>query len=84
MHEHLSLFARGFVMVLLVSANTYQIAHAHVLGAAGFGFAISAWWWFAAREASRTAVPWAWVAYALGASVGTALGTLASVWWYGT
>jgi hypothetical protein len=80
----LRIAGRGFVQVLLVSANTYQIAHAHVFGAAAIGFCISAYWWTNARASGRNddvAFAWAW--YGAGAGLGTASGLWLTRWFYG-
>lgn len=54
--------------------NTRQIARAEYVGAFVVGCAISSVWWWNARTASKIEEPFAWVAYALGAGVGTVIG----------
>jgi hypothetical protein len=78
------ILGRGFFQVLLVAANTFQIAHGHLVGAAAVGFCISAYWWTNARASGRNDdVPYAAVWYGLGAALGTATGLAATSWWYG-
>lgn len=76
MRVYLRLFARGFVIVCLTATNVKQIATGHVLAAFVVGFGISAVWWFNSRSAANSDAPAAWVAYALGAG----LGTIAGMW----
>lgn len=77
-----ALFARGWLQVALVSANTYQVAHERYLGAFVIGFAISAVWWFNAGSSGKSREwqdgPW----YALGAATGTISGLWLTRWWY--
>jgi len=76
---------RGFVQVVLVSANTFQVAHAHYLGMAIVGFLISVVWWTNARATGRNDdVAGAALAYGLGAAIGTLTGASVMAWWYAT
>lgn len=61
-------------MVLMVSANTYQIAHSHVLGAGSIGMAISVVWFLNARKAAHSELSGACWVYGLGAGLGTMTG----------
>ncbi len=70
-------------MVLLVSMNTYQIAHAHYLGAFVVGTAISVVWWLNARTSARSDVKFGALLYGLGAGVGTVTGMAVMRWFYG-
>ena len=70
----LSLFLRGTLLVLLVSVNTYQIAHQHYAGAGLVGFLISIVGWYNARSAGRSDLRGAGLIYAVGAATGTMLG----------
>jgi hypothetical protein len=72
---YLSLLARGYVMVTLVSLNTIQVAHQRKFAAVSVGFLISLTWWSNSSK-KREDVPGAGVTYALGA----ALGTLTGMW----
>lgn len=68
----------GFVQVILVSLNTYQIAHKHYLGVFVVGVAISiVWAWNVKKIAFGT-----WydrLFYALGAGIGSLCGLLLSI-----
>ena len=75
------LFGGGFLITFLVSSNTYQIAHSHVLAVGGFGFAISLLWFYNAKGAATSALPGASVVYALGAAVGNMVGTAVMTAW---
>jgi hypothetical protein len=79
---YLTLFARGFLLVFLVSTNTYQIAHQHFIGATLVGFMISLTWFYNARKAARSDLWGAGVVYALGAAAGTLIGLtlMTSLW----
>lgn len=75
MKPYLSLLARGYVMVTLVSLNTIQVAHGRKVSAVAVGFLISLTWWSNSSK-KREDVPLAGATYALGA----ALGTLTGMW----
>lgn len=73
---HLSIAARGFLIVTLVAWNVRHVANGEYLAAALTGGAISAVWWLnagLAAEARRDR--WACLSYGAGASIGTLLGT---------
>lgn len=74
MVDSLRVMGRGFAIVVLVSMNTYQIAHAHYLGAFVIGSAISVCWWMNARTSARSDVPHGALLYGLGAGMGTVTG----------
>lgn len=68
------LFGRGWLIVSLTAANVKQIASGHYGPAFVVGCSISAVWWFNSRNAARSDAPGAWIAYALGAGLGTLTG----------
>ena len=75
MNPRFILFAAGFVQVLLVALNTWQIAHNHIVGAVIVGFLISLTWSFNVKQiafGSRMDR----VIYAGGAALGTLSGVL--------
>jgi hypothetical protein len=72
--DYFRLFLRGFSMVVLVSANVYQSAHLHVGGAGVLGTAISVIWFYNARTAAHSNLPYAGWVYGAGAGVGTMTG----------
>lgn len=74
MTAYARLFARGWLIVSLTSANVRQINGGHYLGAFAVGCAISGVWWFNSRNAAHTDSPLAWAAYSLGAGIGTVTG----------
>lgn len=73
---YLSLFARGFAQVALVSANVVQIARSQYVGAFAVGCAISFVWWTNAHSAAHSDLRWGRPVYALGAGCGTVFGML--------
>ena len=72
-------FLRGFSLVLLVSANTVQIADRHWVGMGIVGFLISLVWW-ANSSAQRETYRGAGAVYATGAAVGTLVGAGLADW----
>ena len=73
MRPLLDIWARGALVVCLVSLNTRLLADGR--GAAmGVATLLSCVWWLKARSASRANGPAAMVAYATGAGCGTAVG----------
>lgn len=68
------LFARGFLLVTLVSMNTVQIARQQFLRAACGGFCISLVWYFNAHGAAMDGSAVAGIVYAAGAALGTFTG----------
>lgn len=72
--DYSRLFGRGFLMVFLVSANTYFISHFDLLAAGGVGMVISVIWFGNARTAGRSRLPGASFVYGAGAGVGTMVG----------
>ena len=79
----LILFARGFSLVTLVSLNTFQLAHAHYVGAFIVGFLISAVWWQNTGMSARSTSKIDGVCYALGAATGTVCGLAVAQSFYG-
>lgn len=77
--SYLRLVARGWLIVALTAANVRQIAGGHYGPAFVVGCAISCVWWFNSRNAARSDLPGAWLAYALGAGLGNVTGM-----WIGT
>jgi hypothetical protein len=69
----LSIWARGLVIVTLVSLNTRLLADGR-WSAVVVASVLSAVWWLNARTASRLDGRGAMISYALGAGCGTALG----------
>lgn len=74
MTDSLRVVGRGFSIVVLVSMNTYQIAHEHYLGAFIIGTAISMLWWMNARTSARSEIAYGPVLYGFGAGIGTVTG----------
>jgi hypothetical protein len=77
MKDNIQLFTTGFIQVVLVSINTYQIAHDKWLGVLFVGFLISLVWSFNVKKIAFGN----WkdrLIYASGAGVGSALGLLIS------
>jgi hypothetical protein len=70
-----ALFLTGFLQVLLVAVNTYQIAHNHYVGAVIVGFGIS-WCWTANVKRVAFGNKTDRFIYAAGAAVGTISGLL--------
>ena len=68
------IFARGATIVCLVSLNTRLIADGRYSAAVGVSGLLSACWWINARIANRADGLPPLLAYALGASCGTACG----------
>ena len=68
------LFFRALLQTSLVAVNVVSLARGHYLRATAGGFAISALWWFNAHSAGTVDHPWAWLVYATGAGLGTAVG----------
>lgn len=69
------LILSGFIIVCLVSLNTYQVSHQHYVGAGLVGFLISLTWTYNVKKVAFGS----WVdrcMYAGGASLGTVVGML--------
>lgn len=81
--SYLEVAARGFFIVGLVSANTFQVAHGHFLGAGLVGFCISFMWFSNSQAASRVHLKGASLVYAVGACLGTVAGAGLARWVYG-
>ena len=81
MTDQTKLFFTGFVQVLLVAINTWQVAHAKWIGVTIVGFLISyVWTWNVKKVAFGTHRDR--VIYALGASLGTVCGLAVAMLWY--
>lgn len=76
------LFGSGFLQVILVAVNTYQIANGKVLGALVVGFLISFTWSFNVKRIAFGTLADR-VVYSLGAAVGSAGGLLLASLIYG-
>ena len=78
----MSLFLTGFIQVLLVSLNVWQVSHGHFLSATVVGFLISLVWTFNVKKVAfgnhldR-------ITYASGAALGTLAGMLIARTIYG-
>jgi hypothetical protein len=75
---YLRLFLRGFLIVMLTATQVRLIAAGAYGPAFLAGCSISAVWWFNSRSAAHSDSPAAWMAYSLGAGVGTMFGM-----WFG-
>lgn len=64
------IFLTGFIQVLLISLNTAQISHGHILGATIVSFLIS-WTWTANVRRVSSGTTKDRLSYASGAAVGT-------------
>lgn len=81
MSDRAKLFGTGFLQVLLVAVNTWQIAHARWFGCAVVGFLISyVWTWNVKKIAFGTHADR--VIYASGAAVGTLSGLALATLFY--
>jgi hypothetical protein len=76
-------FGRGFLIVMLTATNAYQIVNKHYVGAFLVGTSISLVWWSNARTSARSGLPWAGLAYGLGAGTGTVTGMALATVLYG-
>ena len=79
--DEIKLFLSGVLQVLLVAANTYQIAHKKWIGCFIVGFLISFVWSFNVKRIAFGKT-WERVIYASGAAVGTVLGLALSTYIY--
>lgn len=68
-----SLFLTAYLQVLLVAVNTYQISHAHYVGAIFVGFLIS-WVWTGNVKRISISTRLERVVYCTGAALGTVSG----------
>lgn len=80
MGQRIKTFTRGFTLVMLVSANTVQIADRHWTGMWVVGGLISFVWW-QNSSATREDYRGAGFVYALGAACGTVCGAALADWW---
>lgn len=84
MRKHLpniKLFGSGFIQVILVAINTYQIANNKILGTVIFGFLISFVWSFNVRKIAFGTMTDR-IVYALGAAGGSATGLVIATQYY--
>lgn len=77
MHPKFSLFLTGFIQVILVAVNTYQIAHKKFVGVLIVGFLISlVWSWNVKKIAFGSTADR--LIYAIGAGIGSLIGLVLS------
>jgi len=81
MKQYFALFSTGFIQVSLVSVNTYQIAHGHLVGVFVVGFLISlVWSWNVKKIAFGSQIDR--IVYATGAAFGTTAGLILASMFY--
>ena len=73
---YLRIFLRAFLIVFLTAANVRLISGGRVVPMFLTGCGISLCWWYNARVAAHSPLPFAGWVYALGAGTGTVAG-----WW---
>lgn len=71
----MSLFLTGFIQVLLVSLNVWQVSHGHFVSATFVGFLISLVWTFNVKKVAFGS-HLDRIIYASGAALGTLCGML--------
>lgn len=71
--KNIRLVATGFLYAVLVSINTYQVAHAKWIGVAIVSFLLAFVWTINVRSVTFSSVKHRML-YALGASIGTLIG----------
>lgn len=76
------LATRAAAQTGLITANTYQVAHGHLVGVFCVGCAISWVWWANAGHAGRSTDRLDGVVYGLGAGLGSVLGLVVAEWFY--
>ena len=76
------LATRAAAQTGLITANTYQVAHGHLVGVFCVGCAISWVWWANAGHAGRSTDRLDGIVYGLGAGVGSVVGLWLSRWVY--
>lgn len=81
MIDKVKLFTTGFIQVILVAINTYQISHGHQTGVFLVGFLISFVWSFNVKKIAFGTMADR-VVYAFGAAVGSLLGLVLSTYIY--
>ncbi|MBX3288344.1 MAG: hypothetical protein KF855_03270 [Acidobacteria bacterium] len=81
MKDNAALFGTGFIQVLLVCVNTWQIAHAKWLGVFVVGFLISYVWTWNVKKVAFGGQKDRFI-YALGAAVGAVAGLMIAVRFY--
>ena len=78
------IMVRGFIIVFLTATNVTQVAGKHYAGAFVVGSLISITWWINSKKAGRSDdIPFAQLAYGLGAGIGTISGMALTGWYYG-
>lgn len=78
----MQLAARAAAQTSLITANTYQVAHGHLLGVFVVGCAISWLWWWNAGHAGRSTDRLDGLVYGAGAGLGSVLGVVGAEWFY--
>jgi len=73
MDNKLSLFAAGYVQVLLIAINTWQIAHSYFIGAFIVALLISLVWTYNVKRISLSSMTDRFL-YSFGAAFGTLSG----------
>jgi hypothetical protein len=81
MKSKIKLLTTGFLQIMLVCINTYQVAHAKWLGVFVVGFGISFLWSFNVKQIAFGTVQDR-ILYALGAAVGSIAGLLIAKLYY--
>lgn len=81
MRDSLKLFVTGFIQVILVAINTYQISHGKYSGVFVVGFLISFVWSFNVKKIAFGTMRDR-ILYASGAAVGSILGLMLSQYIY--
>jgi len=77
----LKLFITGFIQVVLICVNTWQIANKKYLGVSIVGFFIAFIWSMNVKSIAFGS-KWDRVIYALGASIGSITGVKLAEYWY--
>lgn len=75
------LFMTGFIQVILVVINTYQIAHEKWAGVVFVGFLISLVWSYNVKRIAFGSLKDRLI-YSSGAAIGSLAGLVISVWFY--
>lgn len=75
--DRLKLFSAGFIQVVLVAINTYQIAHEKYVGATIVGFGISLFWSYNVKKVAFGTFTDR-IIYASGAAFGSLTGLIIS------
>lgn len=81
MKPNLSLFITGFIQVILVAINTYQIANKKYIGILVVGFLISLVWSWNVKKVAFGSNMDRFI-YATGAGIGSLVGVLLAILFY--